>query len=245
MRIAICEDMPQDRDRLMAVLAQYGAANQLEFTVDCYDSGEALLAAYQPGRYQILFLDILMDGLSGMEAAAGIRKLDEEAAIILTTVSREFAVDSYLVNAAFYLVKPVEYESLTLAMERCRHLIQLYAATITAFKNKKPIRLRLRDIRYLESQRNDCVIHTGDGEVRVRTLLSTLEPELGGLPFLRCHRSFIVNLRWVQDMLEQDFVMKNGVRVPISRMYLAAVRDRFDHYLVEEARGKSGSGSFG
>lgn len=231
MRIAICEDTPGDSERLKTLLEQYCTANQLDAEIDCYDSCEALLSLYRSGEYQILFLDILM-------TAAQIRHRDDEVAIIFVSVSREFAVDSYLVNAAYYLVKPVDARGLALAMERCRHVIQQHAASITVISNRRSVRLPLRDIMYLEAKRNDCIIYTSGGEVGTRLTLSSLDKELGGPPFLRCHRSFIVNLHWVQNIQERDFLMRNGSLVPISRTYSSFVQKQVVEYLKSGVRGQ-------
>lgn len=236
MHIAVCEDLQQDADELCALLRQYCLEKQLDAQITCYPNGDALLEGYCPGKHHILFLDVMMEGTNGVETSQKIRALDDEVAIIFVTVSREFAVDSYLVDAAFYLVKPVEWTGLSQAMERCRHLLQQYARSISVAESRHMVTVRLRDLLYLESQRNDCVLYTCDGELRTRAKLSELEKELGGWPFLRCHRSFIVNLHWLEDMLDKDFLLRNGTRIPISRAYRLSSQTEFHHYLIEEAR---------
>lgn len=237
MKIAICEDVQADADKLTALVRQYCAENLLEADIDCFASARSLLASYLPGSCQILLLDILMDGPSGMDAARAIRQVDPEVAIILVTASRDFAVESYLVDAAFYLVKPVDRDGLAQAMERCRSVLRQHAATISVLHNRKPVELRLRDILYLESKRNNCILYTRQGEISTRALLSAVEPSLGGLPFLRCHTSFIINLLWAEDMVERDFLLKNGAKIPISKAYLPAVQREFNRYLMDYARG--------
>lgn len=238
MHIAVCEDLRDDAEQLCALLEQYGASNQLNMEITCFSSGEALLAQYQKGKYHIVFLDVFLEGKNGLETAAQIRRIDEDAALIFVTVSKEFAVDSYQVDAAYYLVKPLDAASLTLAMGRCRHLLQQYAKSITIAESRHMVHVKQRDILYLESQRNDCVLYTCNGEIRTRAKLSELEQELGGWPFLRCHRSFIVNLHWLEDMFDKDFVLRGGARVPISRAYGAVAQEEFNRFLISDARKK-------
>lgn len=236
MHIAICEDLQKDAEQLRLLLRQYCAEQQLDAEITCFSNSEALLSGYEPGKYQILFLDILMDGTNGMEAAQKIRQADWEVSIIFITVSREFAADSYLVDAAFYIVKPLDSASLDLAMQKCRHLLRQHAKSISVSEGRHTVSVRLRDILYLESQRNDCVLHTCSGEVRTRAKLSALEAALEGWPFLRCHRSFVINLQWLEDMLEEDFILQGSVRVPISRAYRAVAQQAFRQLLTSEAR---------
>lgn len=236
MQIAICEDVQKDDLALSALLNQYAGAYQLDITLTHFPHSDALLANYAPGAYQIIFLDILMAGTNGMEAARRIRQQDGDVTIIFITTSQDFAVDSYQVDAAFYLLKPVDYAALSQALEKCRYLLRQYAKSITVAESRHMVDIRLRDILYLESQRNDCVLHTTHGEIRTRAKLSELEGALGGRPFLRCHRSFVVNLHCLEDMEEKDFLLRGGVRVPISRAYAAAAQQEFRQFLLMQAR---------
>ena len=241
MNIAVCEDLQKDADELCTLIRQYCLENQLTAGISFFSSGEALLEKYEPEKYQILFLDILMDGTDGMETARKIRQIDNGVTIIFVTVSKEFAVESYMVDAAFYIVKPLDYGSLCLAMERCRNLLQQYAKSISVAESRHMVTVRLRDILYLESQRNDCVLYTCNGEIRTRAKLSELEVELGGWPFLRCHRSFIVNLNWLENMLDKDFVLRSGAKIPISRAYGTEAQREFRQYLISTAQQKPGT----
>ncbi|MDL2233701.1 LytTR family DNA-binding domain-containing protein [Ruminococcaceae bacterium OttesenSCG-928-L11] len=238
LNIAICEDLPGDMAALAQLLREYCDTMQLDTVIDCFESAEKLLEAFQPGKYQIAFLDVIMDGMTGMEAAQTIRRRDEEIAIIFITISPDFAVDSYLINATFYMVKPVSASGLAMAMERCRPLLAQRVKFLRFTQNRRTVAIRHKDILFLETQRNDRIIYTIDGEFRIRTSLDTLEQELGGVPFVRCHNSFLVNLRWVVDINGRDFVLQDNRRIPISKAYLASAQEQFDKYMFDEARGK-------
>ena len=237
LRIALCEDLRRDADQLRALLGEYCMEHQLDMKIDCFNGGEALLGQFQPGEYQILFLDILMDGTNGMETAHKIRQSDGEVTIIFVTVSEEYAVESYAVDASYYLVKPLNYENLSMALARCQHVLQQHAKFILVSEGRQTVRVRLRDIMYIESKRNDCILYTKDGEIRTRAKLSELEADLGGRPFLRCHRSFVVNLHSLSDILDNHFYLSNGSSVPISRAYRGSAQEAFRKYLITGARG--------
>lgn len=238
LNIAICEDLPGDMNTLAELVRGYCDTAHMDAVIDCFESAEKLLESFQPGKYQIAFLDVLMDGINGMEAAQVIRQRDEEIAIVFITISPDFAVDSYLINASFYIVKPVTAPSLGLAMERCRPLLVQSDKFLSFTQNRRTVAIRHKDILFLETQRNDRIIYTVDGEYRIRKSLDALEDELGGVPFLRCHNSFIVNLRWVVDLNGRDFVLEDERRIPISKAYLASAQEQFGKYMFDEIRGK-------
>lgn len=238
MRIAICDDMKSDVIHLYELLKEYLYINALDADIDTFESGEALLSAFVPGKYQIIFQDIYMDGMTGMEVAEQIRETDKEVAIILTTTSLEHGIVSYKLNASYYIVKPVEKNSITQGMERCHAQVNQYAKTIEIMENRQSVRLRLRDIFYVESQRRACVFQFADEEIKTNSSMDKIAMQLNGFPFVRCHRSFIVNLLHVADMLNQDFVMESGAKVPISKSYHTAAKKAFKVYFRAKMQGE-------
>ena len=108
MNIAIVDDLKTDSDRLVGFIDTYMKQHNLQYgTLDRFSSGEDFLGAFTPGKYDLSFLDIYMDGITGMETAKRIRQTDHDCRIIFITTSPEFAVESYNVNASFYLLKPI------------------------------------------------------------------------------------------------------------------------------------------
>lgn len=104
--IAICEDTPADAQLLLSYISDSGIAGRCE----SFSSGEALLEAFRPGKYDLIFLDIYMGGMKGVDAAAEIRKADRTVTLAFTTTSTEHTLESYRLKAAGYLEKPVKRE---------------------------------------------------------------------------------------------------------------------------------------
>jgi len=236
MRIAICEDLQKDRDRLTDLISDYINANGLEAEIDMFTSGEALLEAFLPGKYQMLFQDVYLDrnGINGVQATEKIRETDSEVSIIFTTTNSEIGPASYDVSAAYYIIKPVEKDNLRKAMDKCRVQLDRYAKTIEVTVNRQPTKIRLRDICYVEVFRHNTLLHMTTGEVKTSAAFSELSQILSGGSFLLCHRSFIVNFVHVANMQDKDFIMKNGVRVPISNTYLDEAKKTFQAYFWED-----------
>jgi DNA-binding LytR/AlgR family response regulator len=238
VKIAICEDRKEDAAKLKALLDRYLQTQGFASEVDFFESGEAFLSVFQPGGYQIIFMDIFMTqgGLTGMDTAEKIHAADEEAAIIFTTTSEDYGIAGYDV-AVHYIVKPIGETDFVRAMKKCRGQMARYGRTIEVMVNRQPLSLRLHDILYVEAQRKTCVFMTKQGEVRSSMVFDTLLDTLSELPFLRCHRSYIVNLAHVRDMQEMDFIVGDAYKVPISRGFLPEVQRQFQQYLKDELCG--------
>jgi len=237
MRIAICEDTRADALHLLKVMERYLNENQLIAEFDFFENGEDILEAFVPEKYQIVFMDIFMaeDGLNGMDTAKRLIAADENVAVIFTTTTTEYSIEGYNVSV-YYIVKPVEYGHLVNAMKKCRHLLDRYAMSIEIIVNRQPLTIRLRDIYYVEASQRTCIFSTEMGKFVVARTFESLLHELGGLPFLQCHRSYIVNLSHVETLENKDFIMKDGQKVPVSRRSLPDIRATFRSYLRSEMR---------
>ena len=235
MRIAICEDLQGDSDLLRKLLDRYLKAGGLEAVIEVFTSGEALLSAFSPGKYQIIFQDIYLaqDGISGMKTAERIRKADSEVSIIFTTTSVEHGPTSYEVKADYYIVKPVDEKRLEKALDRCRAQLDRYARTIEISASWQTIKIRLRDIYYAEVIKNNVILTTSSGEIKTRMAFGELLEKLAGSSFIPCHRSYVVNLIHVADMHDNSFILKNGARVAISRTYAVQAAQAFKRFIFD------------
>ncbi len=238
MRIAICEDRKEDAEKLQTLLNRYLQTQGFVAYVDFFESGEAFLAAFHPGKYQIVFMDIFMapHGLNGMDTAEKLHAEDEEAAIIFTTTSEDYGIAGYNV-ALYYIVKPVSEADFLRAMKKCRAKMERYGKAVEITVNRQPITLRLCDILYVEAQRKNCIFMTTGGALCSNMVFDTLAGRLSELPFLRCHRSYIVNLAHVRDLCDMDFITGADYKVPISRSFFPDVQKQFQRFLKDELKG--------
>ncbi|MEG0780943.1 MAG: response regulator, partial [Oscillospiraceae bacterium] len=117
MRVAIVDDHSEDREALRALLERYSRQQEIVMDYVTFSSAEALLAVFAPGAFDLLFLDVYMTGITGMEAARQLTQQDPRCRMIFFTTSHAHAVESYEVRAAYYLTKPLDYPRLATAME--------------------------------------------------------------------------------------------------------------------------------
>lgn len=236
LRFAICDDCKTDREEIGKYLNGFFLARNQEISITEYEDGTALSDDYRDGEamYEMIFLDIFMMHSQGMNIARDIRKYDTKVKIVFATVSTDFAVDSYEVQAFHYILKPVNPEKFTLLIQR--FLKEMFAdrkQSLLVKNSRRQERISYKDILYIESQNTSIYVHTVDGTVyRLYGKLKDYEEELAGKGFIRCHQSYIVNLKHVRSV-EQKFVLNDGTQIPIRRQEVKAMREIYYEYVIE------------
>jgi len=237
--IAICDDRLQDRERLLRLIEQYVQDQGIDARVDCYESGEALLAAMAKNEYSLLFLDIYMNGMSGVETARKIRA-QSGCAIVFVTTSRDHALEGFEVDAVHYLVKPANYDGVCECFRRCAPVIEKFARRIDFKSDRETVYIREADITYVEVFGNRLVVHTNQREFETYTPLSAFYARLDQKQFIHPHRSYIVNLAYINEIPGSDVVLKNGMHISISRGERAKIKQAYLDYLLLDIRGTGG-----
>lgn len=241
--MAICEDFLPDAENLRKKVMHYCGEKQVNAKIDIFKKSEEFREAYQPGRFQIIFFDIFInttDRPDGMILAREVRKTDRKCKMIFTTLSRDYAVESYEVEASFYLLKPISYISLSTALDRCRHLFLKEMNCIKIISNYSLFKILIKDIIYAEACNKKIIIHTVRGNIETYTNLNQIEkllhPAENGSPqpFIRCHRAFIVNMDFIRRPLENEFLLKNGEKVLIKSRHSKTIKNLYAHYLAEK-----------
>lgn len=215
MKIAIVEDFPSDAQILGELLQRYFLRENIEFEIETFTSGEDLLAGW-PLELDIVFLDIHMERLNGIDLAAKIRESDERVLIIFVTNNPQYSLAGYSVDALDYLVKPVTFELLEQVLPRAlRRLENSIHSTFTIHNNDGYFVVNPMDIIFVEMRNRKVLIHT---KAEVITCVRTLNYIEEKLPenFFRCHSAFLINLRAVES-LKGQFVVVGGEMIPISK----------------------------
>ncbi len=214
MRIAILDDSASDRGDLRRMLNTWFSSRATEIEICEYSAVAAFLQDFVPGAFHIAFLDIYLGAENGMDAARTACDIDPACRLVFFTTSYDFAVDSYLVRAAYYLTKPVEQERLHDALNICCQGEDEAALEVKV--EQVPTRIPLRDICYVDCENRDVLVHLPDRTLAVDKRFAELTEELlEDGRFLACNRGVLVNMEQIAQAAESDFVLKSGVRVPI------------------------------
>lgn len=236
MRIAICDDSIIERSSLYEMMAKYCTSRSMDTAIELFASGEDFLASDPENKYSIILMDIYLKGMNGMDAIKEFRKKDNDAIVIFCTTSSDFAIEGYSVHASNYLVKPVSYKALSDALDSCQNLIDDNVKSIEVLTGRLPMQVYLRSIIYIEVMNSLCRIHTIDGEIDTYRPLQEISDELPNPPFLRCHRSYLVNMNYADEILDRDFLMKDGSTVPISKKEKTRIKTEYLHYIWNKAK---------
>ena len=210
------------------------AVRQLTKGLQNVQAGEALLADWRPGAFELVVLDIYMGGATGMEVARRLRAGDGQVRLAFATSSNDFASESYEVGACYYLRKPFRPEGVRAMLERL---------DLEALERSRRLRLPdgsqvvLRSIRYAASDGHRVTLHCKDGDRTLRTSFAAVEPLLCAYPsFCGICRGVVVNFHEVAGRQEDVFLLKDGTRLPISRRRLREVQEAYSAFRFDRLR---------
>ncbi|MHC1715326.1 MAG: LytR/AlgR family response regulator transcription factor [Acidaminococcaceae bacterium] len=237
MQIAIVDDLKSERDLLSNYLVRYCKENSISLNLVNFACGEEILAA-KTTSFDIIFLDIYMPGLSGLETASEIRKLDANCLLVFSTTSSDFAVKSFRVRAFDYLVKPYKYEQLAEIMTLAEKALNKSSRYIEVKESREMVKILIRDILYADYDNHYIQIHTKENIIKTYLSFQDFSPLLLKYPqFLNCYRNCIINMDSVDSLHDNDFVLTNGERLPITREKRLEIRQLYADYAFQKLNG--------
>ena len=216
IRIAMVEDEAAVREQLMGYVQRYTRQYGTEFSVTEFADGVDILENYRP-VYDILFLDVEMKHLDGMETARRVRELDKDVIIVFITNMAQYAIRGYEVDALDFVLKPVSYYQFSTKLERALQRIRRRRGGQVALQVSGGVQLLdTDDILYLETRDRLLHYHTATDTWSVRGSLLKAEKDLAAYHFARCNQCYLVNLRHVRGV-QDDLVQVGEERLEISR----------------------------
>ena len=233
-QVLMVEDEAAAADTLRSFLERYGAENGAEFNVTRYDSAVPLMKSRR--SYDLIFMDIDLPGINGMEAAALLRSYDPSVPLIFVTNLAQYAVRGYEVDALDFIVKPVSYYHFSMRMDKAMRAMARNRRAHVTIATRSGLRVvPCSEIVYVETRSHDLLYHLVDEEepLSVRGSLTALEGELGETPFVRISSSCLVNMDHVRSMQSGELRMDTGETLYASRAKKRAVLETFADYLGE------------
>lgn len=234
LRLAICDDLPKEREKLLLLL------EQAPFQTECtqFGSCEELLEIFHPGLFDLILMDIYLDGMTGVEAVREIREVDESISIAFTTTSTEHTLESYRLSVIKYLEKPIQQKDI----DDLLRLVKLQKDSIPCLliqQNGSEKKIQLSDLICLEQKAHHIFLSLKDGSVtQLYGKMSSLLSQIEGQPFFCPHKSYCVNLAFVCGINTeyQCYIMANGKNVPISRPNRAKAKKAYEDFLFSQTR---------
>lgn len=233
IRIAICDDLTADIEKMKTHIIRYSKENSLQISVMAYSEQDDILKALKKAdTYDIIFLDIYMESLNGIDLARHIRKQGVKSRIIFFSTSEDHALAAFGVNAIQYLVKPVEYEAFTNAMKLALIDKAHREEAISIEFGYEIIKVPFENIVYAESQRNYLYIYLTNGEPRkTRMTCSELFDYMRNrLEFARVGASYIINMEYVLKITSKDIELIDNKKIPMPRGSYAILKEKYINY---------------
>ena len=235
INIVILEDEAEQAKRLIRMLEKYASAHpDFAYTLRHFERSIPFLTEYKCDA-DILFMDIQVPDMLGMDAAKRIRMMDNKVMIIFITMLTQYAIEGYSVGAFDYVLKPVRYEEFSTKMDRvCRILAHQNTSATLELRTKEEIRrINADEIAYIEVANHDILIHTGDQVYRQWGNLKSYEEKLAPAHFVRCNACYLVNLKYVRGI--------SGDAVTVHHENLAISKTKRRDFLAALAQYKGGS----
>lgn len=240
MRIAVCDDDTACVDQAKALIEKWIALSGIDTEIVTFDNGDDLIAENMCQPIDIIFLDIVMPLLNGIDTAKEIRDFDERAKIIFLTSTSEFAVDSYSVEASDYLLKPVDYEQISRALIKVTQELQKVQSSIVLHTTDGFKKVYSNEIEYIEAAHKCTKVYLISG-----TAIKSLNPlyyfeqllsDKAG--FFKCHRSFIVNISNLDSLAPNEVITKTGKVVPVARKVQKHFKKEFIAFYFQNEEGE-------
>ena len=228
MRIAVCDDEKTFLDKLKKDISDI--LNGSDYELEEFQSGEELLSVYNEQKYDIIFLDIEMKELNGMDTANFIRKLDKKVTIVFLTNYEKFAVKGYEVGAFRYVLKDQPVQMYKQQLEDIINFVRCLHSDIAVNSNGKIQKISAADIIYIDIFDHTVNLHTVNTNIEFKGRIGDIEKQVSGLNFVKIDRSCLINTEKIRSISGQQITL-DGTEQPIvlyaSRKYIKEVKVKF------------------
>lgn len=235
MKIYICDDSKMDTARLRHYLEKYARSEKIEVEVEEYHSAADMLSAHEAAKEKpvLIFLDIYMNQMDGIEAARKLRSLGVRTSILFTTSSREHAMDAFQVYADGYLVKPFDYEDFRHAMSKVGGKLHSACRMIDVRIDRMNRKFRIKDICFTETDNHGVQIHCVDNVYRANISMEGIKELIGEEPsFIMCGRSYLINFDYVEALDNEMIYMKDQEIIPVPVRLRKQIKEQYQQYLL-------------
>lgn len=234
IRAAICDDEEFFRNELKNFVSEYGNEMDINVSIDPYDNAKELMnnILSKSKEYDLLFLDVEMPGMTGIEMADALRKIDQWVCISFVTSYDAFAIQAFRLDALDYVMKPIKYTQVKHIIEKAKIQIDYRKNAQKAEKRYLKIKsgyedvlIDLQNVLYIEKRRNQCVFHKIDEEISCYEPLKNVYERLDNDVFMYTHQGYIANFNYIKEVKKDVVCFGRGMEVPLSRKYHDQIKE--------------------
>lgn len=242
LNICLCDDEKDTLEYYSNKICNLLSKHNYAFRIDSFSSGESLIFDLEenPNKFNIIIMDILMNDTNGIETTKILRNYGYNGVIIFLTSSKEFALESFEVEPLNYILKNDSDDRFnTIMLKACELVCSNVNKSIMIPSKKYRNRvINLDEIVYMESLNKKVMLHKIDGEVEeVNCVLKDIYNKVQKYGFIRCHKSYIVNGKYVNSFNNIECILKKDIIIPIGRKYSKdfkklILENEFDNLLI-------------
>ena len=244
INIAVVDDRRHDTEKLQRAIHKWFSENHYHDhtlkNITCFSNGEAVLRDFMPGKFNIVFMDIIMDGMNGIETSKKLRELDPQLIIIFITTSSEYAFETFPVHPFDYIMKPFQCERIYQVLSEAIRVIDAQDPIITVRVSRSVYKIRQRSISAVIANDHTVEIVMSNGNSHLCSMaFREFEDMLrDSANFLECNRGVIINMDYVLSLnIEKNTInMKDGMNFPIRYRDRAKIIERFNQYQFSRIR---------
>ena len=234
MRIAICEDNREHTEILEEMINRWAKKEDKQVVIGCYRSAEQFLFCMKDEpHYDLAFLDIQMAKINGLQLAKMIREEDRLIFLVFTTALKNYAPKGYEVSAFRYLIKPLQEEEVFQTLTKtCRMMEERKRDAVIVTQGDESRRIFKDDIYYIEVDNHHVILHLKEEAIRFKAKLKEFETQFKEPQFCKCHRSYIVNLKYTGRISREGVEIDGKEMLPISKSRWEALNHCYMEYYM-------------
>ncbi len=229
LRLAIIEDSAIDKNQIISFLNKYSSEKNQQFSYDCFENAITFLTDYKP-KYDLIFIDIQIPHMNGMEAAERLRRLDTVTPIVFITNMANYAVKGYSVNAIDFIIKPLQYPVFCAMMNKALRVLAVAAEPIAVKTKEGFVRIFPNSIYYVDINTHLINYYTENGRFSTWGSLRQQEEKLPKDLFIRANNYCVVNLKFVKEIKDNCIIMHDDAIISISRSRKKVFMEAFVTY---------------
>lgn len=236
LKIAICDNDLIFVQNTADLIRQWADQSGIPVELFLFDNGDDLITKSTSLHIDIIFLDIIMPMLNGMDTAKELRQRDTAVSIIFLTSSKEFALESYDVRAQGYLLKPVSYARIKESLDECAYSFEREPKNLILKTSYGYQKLYFHNIEFVEAQNKKSLFHLKSGGTieSIQPLYSFENIFTDKNGFFKCHRSYFVYLPNIDYFSNAEITTKSGATIPVSRSCAKAFKEAYFTLMFQE-----------
>lgn len=233
LNIAICEDDLYQREAIERLLSGTGCLGS--YSISAFSEGEALVDAYETGRrFDLVFMDMQLPGMDGIEVASNIRERGCSCLIVIVTSIMEYAMEGYGVDAFDFILKPVTEERFSEVVAKAAAVLLPGGGKVCHLSRKgSEMAVPMDSIAYIESFGRSVLVHCKEGTYEHASTISREEERLKDEGFLRISRYYLVNMKYIREIQTREIRLAGGRTLSINPKRRKAIYDAYTEYAME------------